>query len=135
LKPKGEYIAAIADGVALKAIAFTLVKDPDLEAQAALKTSCLFVDSNKLPRQPHVVEDLLADSPSDCHESPEGEVLPEVFPATLLADLVTLTHMLVHCTCILVVAKEWHSPLPVEPVAKLGLWGQAICKEQGYKLI
>jgi hypothetical protein len=135
LKPKGEYTAAIADGIALKATTFALVKDPDLEAQAALKTSCLFVDSNKLPRQPHAVEGLLTDSSSDCHGSLEGEVLPEVFPATLLADLVTLTHMLVHCTCILVVAKEWHSLLPVEPVAKLGLWGQTVCKEQAYKLI
>jgi hypothetical protein len=53
LIPKGESIVAIAYGIALKAIAFALVQDPDLEAQAALETDCLFVDSDKLPRQSH----------------------------------------------------------------------------------
>jgi len=134
----------------MKAIAFALVQDPDLEAQAALETDRLLVNSHILPRQPHAAC-LLVQFVKKCLNLPQqiclltllqivtevqqGEVSPEVFPAMLAADLVTLSHMLVHCTCILVVAKEWHSPLPVEPVAKLELWSQAICKEQGYKLI
>ncbi len=150
MKPKGESIAAIADGVALKAIASALVRDPDLEARAALETDCLFVDSDEFPRQPHAVC-LLVWFVKKCLNLPQwirlltllpivmevrqGEVSPEVFPATLPADLVTLTHMLVHCTCVLVVAKERLLPLPLEPVFKLGLWGQAICKEQAYELI
>jgi hypothetical protein len=119
LKLKGECIAAIADGVALKAIAFALVQDPDLEAQAALETDCLFIDINKLSRQPHAAC-LLVQFVKKCLNLPQqiclltlllivtevwqGEALPEVFPAMLPTDLVTLTHMLVHRTCVLVVA-------------------------------
>jgi hypothetical protein len=54
LKPKEECIATIADGVALKAIAFVLVQDADLEARAALETNHLLSDGKKLPRQPTV---------------------------------------------------------------------------------
>jgi hypothetical protein len=140
----------IADGIALKAIAFVLVQDPDLEARAAFETDRLSVNSNKLSRQPHeaclivqFVKKRLNLPKWIClltllcivMEVQQGEVSLEVFPATLPTDLVTFMHMLVHCMCILVVAKEWLLLLPLKPVFKLGLWGKAVCKEQAYNLI
>jgi hypothetical protein len=53
----------------------------------------------------------------------------------LSAGLVALTHVLVHCMCILVIAKKQLLLLPLKPLFKLGLWGQEVCEEQAYTLI
>ena len=139
----------IADGIALKAIAFVLVQDPDLEARAAFETDRLSVNSNKLSRQPHeaclivqFVKKRLNLPKWIClltllcivMEVQQGEVSLEVFPATLPTDLLTLTHVHAHRTCVLVIAKERLLLLPLKPVFKLGLRGHAVCKEQAHEL-
>ncbi len=146
MKPKGECITAITDGIALKAIASALVQDPDLEARAALETNHLLIDSKKVPRQPHAacllvqfVKKRLNQPQWIClltllrtvTDVQQGEVSPEVFPATLPTDLLTLTHVHAHRTCVLVIAKERLLLLPLKPVFKLGLWGWAICAQLG----
>jgi hypothetical protein len=46
-----------------------------------------------------------------------------------------MTHVLIHCTCKLVIAKEWLPLLPLKPVLELGLWGEAIGEEEANKLV
>jgi hypothetical protein len=46
-----------------------------------------------------------------------------------------MTHVLIHCTCKLLIAKEWLPLLPLKPVLELGLWGQAIGEEKADKLV
>jgi hypothetical protein len=58
-KPKGVRVASITDGLALKAIAFTLVGDSHLQARRTLKTNCLVIDGYKLPWQPHAARLLI----------------------------------------------------------------------------
>ena len=129
----------IADGLALKAIAFTLVGDPNLEARCALKTNGLLVNGKKLTRHPHAARlrvQLIEKSlnlPQQIRplailgvltKVRQGKVPPKVFPTTSAAYPVSLpmTNVLIHCTCELVVAKERLHLLPLKPELKLGLW-------------
>jgi hypothetical protein len=53
-KEKGEGVAIVAHGIALKSVTLIFIGDPELQPAPALKAESLLVDAEPFTRNPHV---------------------------------------------------------------------------------